>query len=60
MEHAGDFVKGKADSVASTVQPNSEKSTGQSMGDSVSGNSNHNQDSLMDKAKNAMGMGESK
>jgi hypothetical protein len=30
------------------------------MGDAMSGNSNENQDSLMDKAKNAMGMGGNK
>ncbi|KAF8643834.1 hypothetical protein AX16_008851 [Volvariella volvacea WC 439] len=60
MEQAGDYVKGKADSLASTMQPSSEKSTGQKVADNISGNSNENQESLMGKAKNAMGMGESK
>ncbi|KIL69883.1 hypothetical protein M378DRAFT_69288 [Amanita muscaria Koide BX008] len=60
MEQAGDYVKGKMDSVASTMQPESEKSTTQQMGDTMSGNSNENQESLMDKAKNAMGMGGNK
>ncbi|KAI0630209.1 heat shock protein 9/12-domain-containing protein [Trametes polyzona] len=55
-EQMGDSMKGTADSLASTVQPQSEKSTTQQMGDSLSGNSNENQESLMDKAKNALGM----
>ncbi|KAF9469201.1 heat shock protein 9/12-domain-containing protein [Collybia nuda] len=57
-EQVGDYAKGTMDSAASTLQPNSEKSAGQKAGDSVSGNSNENQDSLLGKAKNAMGMGE--
>ncbi|PPQ89134.1 hypothetical protein CVT25_006506 [Psilocybe cyanescens] len=57
MEQAGDFVKGKSDSAASTMQPNSQKSGSQRVGDTVSGNSNENQDSLLNKAKNAVGMG---
>ncbi|KAG9226155.1 hypothetical protein CCMSSC00406_0005066 [Pleurotus cornucopiae] len=56
-ESMGDSMKGTADSIASTMQPNSEKSGGQRMGDTMSGNSNHNDESLMGKAKNAMGMG---
>jgi len=56
MEHVGDKVKGTLDSAASTFHPNSEKSTTQQMGDSASGNSNENQDSLMSKAKRAMGL----
>ncbi|KAF8637402.1 hypothetical protein AX17_002897 [Amanita inopinata Kibby_2008] len=60
MEQAGDYIKGTMDSAASTMQPNSEKSTSQQAGDTMSGNSNENQDSLLNKAKNAMGMGETK
>ncbi|KAI4527878.1 hypothetical protein K523DRAFT_248924 [Schizophyllum commune Tattone D] len=55
-EQVSDYAKGTADSLASTVQPNSEKSGTQRAGDSLSGNSNENQDSLLNKAKNAMGM----
>ncbi|KAG9050484.1 hypothetical protein FS837_004978 [Tulasnella sp. UAMH 9824] len=55
-EHMGDKLKGTGDSMASSMQPQSEKSTTQKMGDSVSsGNTN---ESLLDKAKNAMGMGD--
>ncbi|KAH7929903.1 hypothetical protein BV22DRAFT_1001852 [Leucogyrophana mollusca] len=56
-EQAGDTLKGWSDSAASTVQPQGEKSTTQKAGDAVSGNSNENQESLVDKAKNAVGMG---
>ncbi|KAJ7444907.1 heat shock protein 9/12-domain-containing protein [Mycena latifolia] len=59
-EQIGDSFKGTTDSVASTFQPNSEKSTTQKAGDTLSSNSNHNDESLLAKAKNAMGMGESK
>jgi hypothetical protein len=59
-EQAGDMFKGKTDSAASTLQPNSEKSTTQRMGDTVSGNQNENSDSIIDKAKNAMGLGDHK
>ncbi|KAJ7097747.1 heat shock protein 9/12-domain-containing protein [Mycena belliarum] len=59
-EHMGDKFKGTGDSVASTLQPNSEKSTTQKAGDTFSGNSNHTDQSLLDKAKNAVGMGEHK
>ncbi|KAJ7510067.1 heat shock protein 9/12-domain-containing protein [Mycena galericulata] len=59
-EHVGDKFKGTGDSVASTFQPNSEKSTSQKAGDSVSGNSNQNSGSMLDKAKNAVGLGDSK
>ena len=38
------MFKGKADSAASTAQPQSEKSTTQRMGDALSGN--HNQDQV--------------
>ncbi|KIM75497.1 hypothetical protein PILCRDRAFT_673104 [Piloderma croceum F 1598] len=54
-EKIGDTVKGKTDSVASTLQPQGEKSNTQKAGDAVSGNANDNQDSLLDKAKNALG-----
>ncbi|KAG1752955.1 heat shock protein 9/12-domain-containing protein [Suillus lakei] len=56
-EQAGDKVKGVSDSVASTLQPQSEKSTTQKAGDTMSGNANEGQESLTDKAKQAMGMG---
>jgi hypothetical protein len=42
-------------SAASTGQPNSQKSWTQQAGDMMSGNQNENQESLMDKAKNALG-----
>ncbi|KAF6763990.1 heat shock protein 9/12-domain-containing protein [Ephemerocybe angulata] len=57
FEQAGDAIKGTTDSMASTVQPNSQKSNTQKMGDTMSGNSNQNSESMMDKAKNAVGMG---
>ena len=41
-EQAGDAIKGKTDSAASTLQPNQEKSTTQKATDSLSGNSNEN------------------
>jgi len=73
MDQAADWAKGKADSVASTMEPNvgrclftpyfrlltlfqSQKSGSQRAGDAVSGNSNENKESLLDKAKNAVGM----
>ncbi|KAI0063518.1 hypothetical protein BV25DRAFT_1824060 [Artomyces pyxidatus] len=56
-EHIGDKLKGTGDSVASTFQPESQKSTGQQAGDTLSGNKNDNQDSLLGKAKNAVGLG---
>ncbi|KAI0762110.1 heat shock protein 9/12-domain-containing protein [Trametes elegans] len=55
-EQMGDHVKGTSDSIASSLQPQSEKSTSQQVGDTFSGNSNENQESMMDKAKNAFGM----
>ncbi|OCH95109.1 hypothetical protein OBBRIDRAFT_788575 [Obba rivulosa] len=57
-EHMGDKIKGGMDSMMSSVQPNSEKSTSQQAGDAFSSNSNENQPSMMQKAKNAMGMGD--
>ncbi|EGN99718.1 hypothetical protein SERLA73DRAFT_179870 [Serpula lacrymans var. lacrymans S7.3] len=56
-EQAGDKVKGYADSAASTVQPQGDKSTSQQAGDTFSSNSNQNQGGLLDKAKEAVGMG---
>ncbi|KAG8951432.1 hypothetical protein FRC04_006203 [Tulasnella sp. 424] len=55
-EHVGDKMKGTSDSMASSLQPQHEKSTTQKMGDSMSSNSTN--ESLLDKAKNAMGMGD--
>ncbi|KAH6918417.1 heat shock protein 9/12-domain-containing protein [Coprinopsis sp. MPI-PUGE-AT-0042] len=55
-EHLGDKFKGNADSAGSTLQPSSEKSATQKLGDTVSGNSNENSGSLLDKAKNAVGL----
>ncbi|KAF8798156.1 hypothetical protein BYT27DRAFT_7061792, partial [Phlegmacium glaucopus] len=57
FEQASDKVKGAMDSGVSTMQPNSQKSGSQRVGDSMSGNSNENQDSMLNKAKNAVGMG---
>jgi len=54
-EKISDTVKGHADSVGSTLQPQGEKSNTQKAGDALSGNKNDNQDSLLDKAKNALG-----
>nr|BAN58303.1 heat shock protein 9 [Hypsizygus marmoreus] len=55
VEQAGDYVKGTADSAASTLTPSSEKSTSQKAGDTVSGS--QTEESLLDKAKHAVGMG---
>ncbi|KAG8932933.1 hypothetical protein FRC01_011650 [Tulasnella sp. 417] len=54
-EHMGDKLKGTGDSMASAMQPQSEKSNTQKMGDTMS--SGGTNESLLDKAKNAMGMG---
>jgi len=43
VEQASDFVKGKLDAAASTVQPEHEKSTSQKVGDTVTGD-NRNKD----------------
>ncbi|KAF9227340.1 hypothetical protein BS17DRAFT_460416 [Gyrodon lividus] len=56
-EQLRDTVKGGTDSVASTLQPEGEKSQTQKVTDTVSGNSNENQESLVDKAKSAIGLG---
>ncbi|KAJ7724454.1 heat shock protein 9/12-domain-containing protein [Mycena maculata] len=57
-EHVGDSLKGTVDSVASTFQPTSEKSTTQKAGDTLSSNSNQNDESVLTKAKNAVGLGQ--
>ncbi|KAF8844290.1 hypothetical protein BDN67DRAFT_922103 [Paxillus ammoniavirescens] len=57
-EKVGDTTKGATDSVASTLQPEGEKSSTQKATDTVSGNSNENQESLVDKAKSALGVGQ--
>jgi len=54
-EQMADHVKGSADSAASALQPQSEKSTSQQIGDSASSGTN---ESMLDKAKNAVGMGQ--
>ncbi|ORY33354.1 heat shock protein 9/12-domain-containing protein [Naematelia encephala] len=56
LEQGKDMLAGKSDSAASSAQPDSQKSTTQSIGDSLSGNSNENSDSLMNKAKDTLGM----
>ncbi|KAG9015608.1 hypothetical protein FRB90_004748 [Tulasnella sp. 427] len=56
-EHMGDKMKGTSDSMASALQPQSEKSGTQKLGDATSSNSTN--ESMLDKAKNAMGMGNS-
>ncbi|KAK0459827.1 heat shock protein 9/12-domain-containing protein [Desarmillaria tabescens] len=55
-ERMGDNLKGYADSAASTLQPQGEKTSTQKMGDTVSGNSNDNDQSMLGKAKGAMGL----
>jgi hypothetical protein len=40
------------------LQPQSEKSTSQKAGDTLSGNSNNNDESLVNKAKDAVGLGQ--
>ncbi|KAE8232612.1 hypothetical protein CF326_g2356 [Tilletia indica] len=49
--------KEKLDSLASSAQPESQKSTTQKIGDSVSGNSNQNQGSVIDSVKDTLGLG---
>jgi hypothetical protein len=44
----------------STSQPQSDKSASQKAGNTFSSNSDHNDDSLLTEAKNAVGMGEKK
>ncbi|CAG7853934.1 SubName: Full=Uncharacterized protein {ECO:0000313/EMBL:CCA67134.1} [Serendipita indica DSM 11827] len=61
-EQTADWTKGKADTAASTFQPQGNKSTTQKVGDAVSGNHNHNVDerSFMDKTKDALGINRNK
>jgi len=58
-EHVGDMVQGKGDSALSSLQPQQDKSASQKVGDAFSGQQNHNpgERSLMDKAKDAVGLG---
>ncbi|KAF9475866.1 hypothetical protein BDN70DRAFT_883198 [Pholiota conissans] len=60
FEQASDKMKGTMDSAASSMQPNSQKSGSQRMGDSMTNNSSGNSESLLDQAKNAVGMGSNK
>ncbi|KAJ3934080.1 MAG: heat shock protein 9/12-domain-containing protein [Lentinula lateritia] len=53
---ATETVEGKADSTASTAQPQSKKSTPQKIGDTLSNNSNENNQSLLDKTKDTLGL----
>ncbi|KAF8482979.1 heat shock protein 9/12-domain-containing protein [Russula ochroleuca] len=59
-EQIGDKIKGTADSIASKAQPEDQKSKGQQVGDTLS--SDHGGDdtseSLLNKAKNAVGLGD--
>ncbi|KAJ3732316.1 heat shock protein 9/12-domain-containing protein [Lentinula guzmanii] len=52
-----DSAKSAADSLASTGEPNSQKSYTQQLFDSSSSNSNENTDSLLTKAQDALGLG---
>jgi len=58
-EHVGDMAQGKGDSALSSLQPQQDKSASQKVGDAFSGQQNHNpgERSLMDKAKDAVGLG---
>ncbi|KAJ3846122.1 hypothetical protein EV368DRAFT_89532 [Lentinula lateritia] len=59
LESLGDPVKSTGDSLASTLQPENQKSTTQQAADAFSSNENENQDSLLSKAQNAIGLGNS-
>ncbi|KAJ3763889.1 heat shock protein 9/12-domain-containing protein [Lentinula raphanica] len=59
-ESMGDSIKGSWDSAASSLEPDSEKSIPQKAVDSTSNNSNENTDSLLGKAQNALGLGDSR
>ncbi|CAD6590714.1 MAG: hypothetical protein TREMPRED_005849 [Tremellales sp. Tagirdzhanova-0007] len=56
LEQGTDMLKGKTDSAASTAQPNDQKSYTQQAGDAISGNQNENSGSLLDQAKDAVGV----
>ncbi|KZT10695.1 uncharacterized protein LAESUDRAFT_809619 [Laetiporus sulphureus 93-53] len=57
-ESLGDTIKGKSDNAAGAVEPESQKSYAQQLGDKFS--SNPTEPSMLDKAKNAVGMGSNK
>ncbi|KAJ3857011.1 heat shock protein 9/12-domain-containing protein [Lentinula lateritia] len=59
LESFGDSAKSTVDSLASTAEPESQKSVPQKATDTLSSNSNDNQDSLLAKAQNAIGLGNS-
>ncbi|KAI9458553.1 heat shock protein 9/12-domain-containing protein [Russula earlei] len=59
-EHIVDKAKGTADSAASKLQPEGQKSTGQQVGDKISSGSGKDGTSLLDKAKDAVGLGDGK
>ncbi|KAF9241601.1 heat shock protein 9/12-domain-containing protein [Melanogaster broomeanus] len=56
-EQLRDTVRGGTDSAASTLQPEGKKSDTQKASDVVSGNADDNNESLLDKAKDAVGIG---
>ncbi|KAK0210855.1 heat shock protein 9/12-domain-containing protein [Desarmillaria ectypa] len=58
-ERMGENIKGYTDSAASTLQPQREKTNTQKMGDTFSSNSNENEQSMLGKAKGAMGLSDS-
>ncbi|KAJ3905059.1 hypothetical protein F5879DRAFT_988693 [Lentinula edodes] len=54
LKSLGDSAKTTGDSLASTFQPESQKSTTPKAADTFSSNSNENEDSLLTKAQNAI------
>jgi len=57
-EHFEDKAKGKADTYASKVQPEGQKSTGQRVSDTLSSDHGGDDTSLLNKAKNTVGLGD--
>ncbi|KAH9994007.1 heat shock protein 9/12-domain-containing protein [Russula vinacea] len=57
-EHVGDKIKGTMDSIASNVQPEGQKSKGQQVGDTLSSDHGEDDTSMLNKAKNAVGLGD--
>lgn len=55
----GEKAKEGLDKAAATVQPDSQKSSTQQAGDKISG-ADKSDESILDKAKNAVGMGDAK
>ncbi|CBQ67601.1 related to HSP12-heat shock protein [Sporisorium reilianum SRZ2] len=55
----GESAKENLDKAAATLQPDSTKSDSQKLGDKISG-SDKSDESILDKAKNAVGLGDSK